>query len=217
MTTTIIRFDMRVNGVLVDATSVVFDDPTSTFGVRRTDTGAIVVAAGIALTHTGTGTYQYSFIDPAPGLIYNYWIKFVYQGNTYRVEQNQSGVGVAVGLAEYTTLAAMKQWGPMEATTFDALMSSIITGVSRALDNECGPMQFAYQSYVDAQYDAAIDVDGMLEALVNVPRIDAITAAAYKPGNTLVWNNIDPSILEIENFTHGSMVHVVKNVPVQPK
>ncbi len=91
MSTTTIQWNLHVGGVLTDATSVVFRDPTNTFGVRRLDTLAVVVAAGVALVHTGLGTYSYTFVDPAGGLVYNYWIEWVYNLNTFRYEQDISG------------------------------------------------------------------------------------------------------------------------------
>lgn len=90
MSTTVISESFNINGVLTDVTSVVLSDPTGTFGVRRLDTGATVVAANTALNHDGTGQYSYSFADPAPGLSYDYWITFVYNGATYRFEKQQS-------------------------------------------------------------------------------------------------------------------------------
>lgn len=85
-----IQFSLNIAGTPTDATSVVFRDPSNAFGVRRTDTLATVVAAGTALTHTGVGEYQYTFVDPEEGIHYNYWIEWVYLGNTYRYEQTIS-------------------------------------------------------------------------------------------------------------------------------
>lgn len=91
MSTTTIQFTFRVGAVLTNVTSAVFSDPTGAFGVRRTDTLAVVVADGTALANTGVGIYSYTFTDPAAGLTYDYWIEFVYAGNTYRIEQDISG------------------------------------------------------------------------------------------------------------------------------
>lgn len=91
MSTTTIHWTLRVGAVLTDATSAVLSDPTGAFGVRRLDTGAVVVADATPLVHLGVGTYEYTFTDPAAGLTYNYWVEFVYAGNTYRIEQDISG------------------------------------------------------------------------------------------------------------------------------
>jgi len=58
---------LYVGSTLTDATSVTLADPTGTFGVRRTDTNAVVVASGTAMNHDGTGLYSFNFTDPAPG------------------------------------------------------------------------------------------------------------------------------------------------------
>ena len=70
MSTTSLIFRFKINGVLTDATSVVLSDSGATYGVRRKDTSAVVVAAGTAMTHGATGTYSYSFTDPEAGLTY---------------------------------------------------------------------------------------------------------------------------------------------------
>lgn len=99
----IISRTFRVNDVLTDMTSVKFSDPTGTFGVKRTDTGAIVVADGVDLDHDGTGLYSYNMVEPAAGLTYLYWVEFVYNGETYRIEKTQSSLSLTAGSA-YCTL-----------------------------------------------------------------------------------------------------------------
>jgi hypothetical protein len=91
MSETAITFRFLVDDVLTDATSVVFSDPTDTFGLRRTDTLATVVANATALDHDGTGLYSYTVTDPAGGLTYNYWLEVVYDGATYHFERDKSG------------------------------------------------------------------------------------------------------------------------------
>ncbi len=83
MSTTYITFNFFVGGIATDATSAVLEDPTGAFGVKRLDTGGVVVAAGTAFTHASTGRYTYNFTDPAYGLLYEVWKKWVYLGNTY--------------------------------------------------------------------------------------------------------------------------------------
>jgi hypothetical protein len=97
--------------VLTDVTSAVLSDPTNTFGVRRTDTNAVIVADSTALTNTGTGLYSYTFTEPAPGLTYEYWMEFVYGGETYRVQKFSTGtpvVAVQVGLGNLRISSARK-------------------------------------------------------------------------------------------------------------
>lgn len=120
MSQTTIAFKLRVDGVLVNATSVVLSDPTGVFGARRMDTLAAVVADGTAMTRDGTGLYSHVFTDPAAGLTYNYWVEFVYGGATYRVEKNQSqpasadlsylNVSAAGALAETLLSTSLAAW-----------------------------------------------------------------------------------------------------------
>lgn len=109
MSTTTIRFTFWVNGALANAAAVVLRDPANSFGVRRTDTSAAVVAAGAVMTHSGLGTYEYSFADPAPGLVYNYWVEVLYDGATYRFERNQSAAPATDAAASYLTIDEANQ------------------------------------------------------------------------------------------------------------
>lgn len=70
-----LTFQYRINGTLTDVTSAVLSDSTATYGVRRADSGGTVVAAGTAMTHVSTGTYTYTFTEPALGLDYEYVVK----------------------------------------------------------------------------------------------------------------------------------------------
>lgn len=91
MSETTINFKFKINGVLTDATTVKLSDPTATFGVKRTDTDATVVADDTTMTHDGTGLYSHTFTDPAAELTYNYFVEVVYAGATYYFERNLSG------------------------------------------------------------------------------------------------------------------------------
>jgi len=73
----------RVNNVLTDVTSW-------TLGIVRDDTGATVVAAGTAMTNSGTGIYTYSWDEPAQGLTYTVTHTVVYAGQTISWEESVS-------------------------------------------------------------------------------------------------------------------------------
>jgi len=79
----ILTFRHEVNETPTDVTSVILSDPTDTYGVKRDDTDASVVAAGTAMTKTATGVYEYSFTAPASGLDYTYYVEWVYDGETH--------------------------------------------------------------------------------------------------------------------------------------
>lgn len=73
------QFD--IGGVLTNADSALLSDPTGTFGIKRNDTGATVVADGTALTNPSTGVYQYTF-TALDGVAYTAFFEFVYDGDT---------------------------------------------------------------------------------------------------------------------------------------
>lgn len=75
----------KVGGVLVNASSAKLSDPTGTYGIRRNDTLATVVADGTNLTNTATGIYEYTF-TALSGIAYTAYFEFVYNGDTSRVE-----------------------------------------------------------------------------------------------------------------------------------
>ena len=111
MSSKIIRFKFRVADVLTNVTSAVLSDPadTPTYGVKRDDTGATVVAAGVSMGDpVSTGIYSYTFDDPA-GYTgpYTAWIKILYAGATYHFERNiaqTASVSVGGMTVSYTEL-----------------------------------------------------------------------------------------------------------------
>jgi hypothetical protein len=81
----IIRKVFKVAGVPTDVTSAILSDPTGTFGVKRNDTDAVVVADGVAMNNVSAGTYEYEFADDI-GVSYTAYVEMVYLGATYRFE-----------------------------------------------------------------------------------------------------------------------------------
>ncbi len=104
MTKTIQR-TWTVDDVLTSVTTAKLSDATGAFGVKRTDTDAVVVADGTAMTESSTGVYTYSFTEPATGLAYEAWVEFVYGGNTYRFEHDFAAVVATETGATYTSLS----------------------------------------------------------------------------------------------------------------
>lgn len=87
----VIRKRFKVEDVLTDPTSIVLADSAGAYGVKRDDTGAVVVAADTAMTKNSTGDYQYEFTDPDYDLTYTYCVKIVYAGATYYFAGDMSG------------------------------------------------------------------------------------------------------------------------------
>lgn len=71
---------------LTNATAATLADAAGTYGIKRNDTNAVVVASGTALTNIGTGQYSHTFTDP--GVAMTAWVKWVYGGNTYYEEMD---------------------------------------------------------------------------------------------------------------------------------
>lgn len=92
----IVRKTFKVDGVLTNVTSARLSDPTGTFGVKRNDTNAVVVADGTAMTLVSTGTYQYEFSD-VPNVAYTAYVEFVYQGATYHFEVDFAAAASVAG------------------------------------------------------------------------------------------------------------------------
>jgi hypothetical protein len=68
------------NGNLTDADSVpTLTEKTGTYGIKRNDSGAIVVAANTAMTKSATGIYTYEFSPPVTLIQYTAWIRVVYK------------------------------------------------------------------------------------------------------------------------------------------
>lgn len=104
MATRLIKRTFKVEGVLTNVTTALLSDPTGTYGVKRNDTDAVVVADGTAMTNSATGVYEYSFED-VEGVAYTAYVEFVYAGATYHIEVDfaaRSATGAMV--ASYSSL-----------------------------------------------------------------------------------------------------------------
>lgn len=100
----IIRKTFKVDGVPTNVTSATLSDPTNTFGVKRNDTNAVVVANNTAMTQVATGTYQYEFTDVI-GVAYTGYVEFVYEGATYHFEIDFAArTSAATGPTSYSSL-----------------------------------------------------------------------------------------------------------------
>jgi hypothetical protein len=90
-----VRKTFSVNGVPTDVSAAVLSDPTGTYGVKRNDTNAVVVADGTAMTRVSAGTYEYTFTDVI-GIAYSAYVEFTYGGLSYYVESDFDATGAAV-------------------------------------------------------------------------------------------------------------------------
>lgn len=117
MSSKIVTISHRPGGVLTDLDSVpVFEDPTATYGLRRTDTLATVTppAVGTTLPKIATGTYQYTIEGLLENIPYEYWVRVVYSGITSRINRTFTGAADEAGSAEspfFTTQEFLDRWG----------------------------------------------------------------------------------------------------------
>ncbi len=81
-----IRKTWTVNNVPANPDSVVLRDPSGAYGIRRDDTGAMIVVAGTAMSQVATGIYEYTAAGVDAGTTYTAWIEIVYGGDTYRFQ-----------------------------------------------------------------------------------------------------------------------------------
>jgi hypothetical protein len=95
-----VRRNWEVDSVLTNVTTALLSDPTGTYGVKRNDTDAVVVADGTAMTNVSTGVYEYTFTEPDAEIAYTAYVEMVYLGQTFWLEVDiPAGVSDAVGMA----------------------------------------------------------------------------------------------------------------------
>ena len=77
-----INVTIKLDDVLTDADNdeVRFSAPDGSFGIRRLDTMAVVVADGTLMTRSSEGVYTYNLVEPVLGLVYEYWAEFYLDG-----------------------------------------------------------------------------------------------------------------------------------------
>jgi len=116
-------FRITIDDVLTDVTSAVLSDPTSTYGVKRNDTDAVVAADGTAMTNESVGLYSYTFTAPEPELTYTYWVEWVYNGSTYRQEFSY----IDTAATEPVTVEECKLWAHIDSDADDTNIAYMIT------------------------------------------------------------------------------------------
>lgn len=152
MSTTTLNFIFKIGGVLTDATSVVLRDPDNTYGVRRKDTLAVVVAAGEPMAHESLGTYTYPFTDPAAGLLYDYWIEAVHAGVTYRYERATTRpAGMSTSYLTVEAADALADALPELTAWTPAVAASRAVALEQATSDIDAAMPYQGRRFDDAQ------------------------------------------------------------------
>lgn len=103
MARVVLSVTVKKSGVLADADSTpVWADQAGTYGVKRTDTGEIIIPLNTPLGVDGVGRYS-TTIDPAePGVTYQGYAKTVVNGQPYWALRRQTA-GVAPASRSYLT------------------------------------------------------------------------------------------------------------------
>ena len=102
----LLRKTFHVAGELTNMTSVKLSDVTGTFGVKRNDTGAVVVPDGTEMTNVSLGVYEYEFEDPDYDLYYTYVLEVAYAGDVLWAEDTMFGPTAPAGTAGSAVVAA---------------------------------------------------------------------------------------------------------------
>jgi len=191
MSSTTITFDFKADGVSTNPTSVVFRDAGGTYGVKRQDTDASVVAIDTALTSSGTtGSYHYTFTDPAANLTYDYGIQVVYNGETYNYASTKAGgqstatnlldvlprvkpyVGSASDqIVEQQLRIALRDWAK---DTLGIRETVSITGVA---DQTEYTVTSTYSAQILKVYEVRVDESAVYWNMENPPNLIKLTGA----------------------------------------
>lgn len=168
----IVRKTFKVDGVPTSVTSARLSDPTGTFGVKRNDTDAVVVADGTVMTLVSTGTYQYEFSD-SPGVAYTAYVEFVYQGATYHFEVDFAATTSATN-------------GPVSYSVLKERVGHYLFGAESGAS-------FSQDQLTRIGYcisDGLRRVYSMYEWSFFKPVVDVVTTAPYSTGTVTVANGV---------------------------
>lgn len=123
-----ITFTHRSSGVLTDVNTIKLSDPTGLYGVKRVDTGAIVVPDGKDILRESLGVYSFTLLPTVtvdqllplvPDVEYEYWIEWTYNGGTrWQDRLFTAKDAVTTATNPYTTWERFKRkWGEKNITT----------------------------------------------------------------------------------------------------
>ena len=157
MSTLTLRESFSIDGVAISPTSVTLSNSDATYGVKRNDTDAVVVAATTAMVETasGSGIYTYSFTQPATDLTYTYWVKWVYGGETFYDEHSVIGA-VPDGITSVRNTDKYLSWIaaeflPLTLATPDATIKQCLENAIRYWNTHSGHKIMTMVAYSGSQ------------------------------------------------------------------
>ena len=162
---------------------ITLSDPTGAYGVRRTDTSAVVVAAGTAVTDEGGGVYSYTFAEPAPDLTYEYFLRVREdspESNQYYISGR---VGQSIQAATLTTLYDVRKRVVDRSGRYDLVVDA------ESNDYSCAP-------------------DGIVDAYINDAQKWLDERMAWPKGTLKLWKALSAN----ESMITFSQARYVKRV-----
>lgn len=156
---------MDVDGTPTAANTAVLRDPTSSYGIRTVDDGAIVVPANTALTIVDGDHYEYDFDDAVDGTDYEAWFELTYEADVYRTQHFFNAGNVPTSISRAFKAAFVDEYGEMLSPVTAPTMAnpSDTFGAKRLSDSEV----------VVASGSAMTEVgDGLYRKTVSLPLTD---------------------------------------------
>jgi hypothetical protein len=168
----IIRKVFKVDGVPTDVTTALLSDPTGTFGVKRNDTNAVVVADGAVMTRVSAGTYEYEFTDVI-GVAYTAYVEFEYDSAIYHFEVDFAArTSPASGPVSYSSLVDRVGQYLFGAESGDSYSSSQLTKIGNCINDGTKRVYAAHEwSFLR-------------------PLADVVTTAPYVTGTVMVASGV---------------------------
>ncbi len=172
----------KVDGVKTNMPSVKLSNYLATFGVKRNDTDAVVVADGTAMTNIGTGVYEYEFTDPADDLTYTYSLEYVYGGETYWIDDTLTGPTSFTGLV--TLADALTYLG--DPSDDDDLITDLLTSATNIIENYCQKhfKSASYVKWLDGSGEQKLYLPEWPITAVGMLSLGQIDAMSVKSGDT---------------------------------
>lgn len=172
------------NGNPYDPTSVVFESPDASWGVKRDDTNAAMVAAGVSLSSSAVGTWTYTFDEPdgADGLGYTYWIKYVVSGHT-DYDKGVAHGSVSDDLAVQRNTDKYLTWikaefAPLVLITPDATLKQCLENAIRYWNTHSAYRVSTMVSYISGQKRAQLP-----------PEFKQVAQVYPSRSTSWIWNN----------------------------
>lgn len=173
-----LQFNFLIDDVMTDVTSAVLSDPTGTFGVKRDDTDAVVVADGTAMTRVDTGRYEHTFTEPVAGLTYTYYVEYVYDGATYRSSYTYTDATRVVSLPD------MKDQLAVDGTDLDTYIGDLIDAATVYCEKATG-LKFLTAACIDTLESFPAVIRPTFSPLSSVTSIQYVDTA----GATQTWSS----------------------------